>query len=106
MLVPDLYDIYETSRKVRMSVSWLYHNADRLHVTRMGRRLFWTDAAIALIIAERTDATPTAKAHKARQERKKSAPKKQSARPVGDVSNIPQPNPARARRLRQVEAAA
>jgi hypothetical protein len=105
MIAPELYDIYETSRKVRMSVSWLYHNADRLHVTRMGRRLFWTDEAISLIITERTDATPTAKAHKARQERKKPAPKKQP-RPIGDVSNIPKANPDRARRLRQVEAAA
>lgn len=52
MTPPELHDVKQTSRLVRMSVSWLYRNADRLGVTRMGNRLFWTDEQVTQIITE------------------------------------------------------
>lgn len=105
MSTPTLNNISQTAAKLGMSVSWVYHNADSLHVTRMGRRLGWTDEAIALCIAERTDVTPTAKKAAKARERKQATPKKTTTKSPADASDIPQARPDRAHRLRQMEAA-
>lgn len=109
MIAPQLYDIEETSKKVRMSVSWLYRNAGvTIPVTHIAgtRRHFWTEEQIADIIRDGAQPAKTRSAKNTRQPQ--SAHANKSARikvALTPGKSIPQARPERSRRYRPANTA-
>lgn len=54
MEIPELRDVNYASERIKMSTRWLYTQArlGRVECTRMGQKVFWTDAQIAKIIKD------------------------------------------------------
>lgn len=106
MTAPELYDVKQAAAKVRMSQSWLYHNAGvTIPCTRIGGRLLWTDEQIEQIIR---DGARPAKAVKRTSQKVESAPASQMARAKTvqtTTTKIPQARPERSRRYRPEHAA-
>lgn len=102
MAVPRLYDVKETSLMVRMSVSWLYHNAGvTIPVTRIGGRLFWSEAQIEQIIGD--GARPAKAVKREPGQREVPSPKSTSTGSMpapAPALNIPRARPERSRRYR------
>jgi hypothetical protein len=108
MTTPELYDVEQTAKKVRLSVSWLYHNAGvTIPVTRIAgtKRLFWTDEQIEQIIR---DGAQPAKAVKPTSPKREPAAAPAMARAKTaqtSTTKIPQGRPERSRRYRPDHAA-
>ncbi len=103
MSTPDLYDIHETSKRVRMSVSWLYRNAGvTIPVTHIAgtKRHFWTGEQIEQIIRDGAQSPKSTKRTPRKRESVETAaaPRLTAVRTPG--VKIPQARPERSRRYR------
>ncbi len=108
MSAPKLYDISETARMVRMSTSWLYRNAGvTVPVTRIAgsRRLFWTEAQIAEIIAAGAQPAKADRTEKRPLRTQSGVAPRKTKTPPPTTGKIPQARPERSRHYRPQSAA-